>query len=120
MSEDNDSVLGNLPRSRPGVRSEKRASSKRAGGPGGAAGSPPAPKARPATKPRTGAAARPKAASRARKQPAAAAPPPPASPASGTHTPIESAIKAGEAVAVISLRVAGRLAGEVLRRLPRP
>jgi hypothetical protein len=107
MSEENDSVLGNLPRSRPGVRSDKRASSKRAGGAGATAGSPPAPKAKP----------KPKAAPRARKQPAEQSPPSAAPPPA---TPLASAIKAGETVAVTGLKVAGKLAGEVLRRLPRP
>jgi len=110
MSEDNDSVLGNLPRSRPGVRSDKRASGKRAGGAGGAAASPPAPKPTPAAKPRAKAAAKPKAA---KPSPPPAAPPP-------TASPIESVVKAGEAVALTGVRIAGRLAGEVLRRLPRP
>jgi hypothetical protein len=128
MSEDNDSVLGNLPRSRPGVRSEKRASAKRAGGAGAAAGSPPAPKAKPATGPRTKAAAKPKA--RAKPSPPPATPPPATSapqapsassaPQAPSASPIESAIKAGEVVALTGLKVAGRVAGEVLRRLPRP
>jgi hypothetical protein len=119
MSEENDSVLGNLPRSRPGVRSEKRATSKRAGGAGAAGGSPPAPKAKPSTTARTKAAAkpRPKPAAKARTQPAEQSPPP-ATPSPAT--PIATAIKAGETVAVTGLKVAGKLAGEVLRRLPRP
>jgi hypothetical protein len=115
MSEDNDSVLGNLPRSRPGVRSDKRASSKRAGGAGAAAGSPPAPKATTGSKPRTKAAAKPRTGKRAAKPP-----PPPSTPPPTTGSPIEAALKAGEAVAVTSIKVAGRVAGEVLRRLPRP
>jgi hypothetical protein len=125
MSEENDSVLGNLPRSRPGVRSEKRESSKRADGAGAAAGSPPAQAATPSTKPRTKAAARPKAAppraTRARKPAAERPPQPPPSRPSDTPTdPIGMALKAGETVAVTGLKVAGRMAGEVWRRLPRP
>jgi hypothetical protein len=121
MSEDNDSVLGNLPRSRPGVRSDKRASAKRSGGAGGAAGSPPAPKAKPATKPRTSAAAKPKAAPRPRPRPKPAdAPPPPPPVTRRPANPVETVIKAGETVAVTGLKVAGKVAGEVLRRLPRP
>ena len=108
MSEDNDSVLGNLPRSRPGVRSDKRASSKRTGGAGATAGSPPAPKANAKTKP--------KAAPKPRQR--VAKPPPPPPPAS--QSPIEAAVKAGEAVALTGIKVAGKLAGQVLRRLPRP
>src|SRR4051794_6357116 len=102
MSEENDGVVGNLPRSRPGVRSDKRASSKRAGGAGAAAGAPPAPDAKPSNKPRTKAAAKAKAAPRPRKRVTEPPPPPPA-----TRSPVESAIKAGEAVAVTSLKVAG-------------
>jgi hypothetical protein len=129
MSDQNDSVLGNLPRSRPGVRSDKRASGKRAGGAGGSAGSPPAPKAQPSTRPKTAAAARPKAAPKPRKPPAAAPKQPPRS-APGNETaprrapqrssdPLGLALKAGEAVALTGIRVAGRMAGGVLRRLPR-
>ena len=62
MSEENDSVLGNLPRSRPGVRSDKRANSKQA------------PRAKPSTKARTKAAAKPRTAPR---KPSAEQPPPP-------------------------------------------
>jgi hypothetical protein len=47
-----------------------------------------------------------------------AKPPPPPPPAS--QSPIEAAVKAGEAVALTGIKVAGKLAGEVLRRLPRP
>jgi hypothetical protein len=46
-------------------------------------------------------------------------PPPPATPPPAS-SPIDSAIKAGEAVALTGLKVAGRVAGEILRRLPRP
>jgi hypothetical protein len=112
MSEENDGILGNLPRSRPGVRSEKRAS--------GTAGSPPAPKAKPATKPKV------KAAAKAKPKPGrpAAAPPPPPPPPPPTPEqpadPIGIALKAGETVARTGIKVAGRVAGEVMRRLPRP
>jgi hypothetical protein len=121
MSEETDGVLGNLPRSRPGVRSDKRASSKRAGGAGAAAGSPPAPTAKPSNKPRTKAAAKRGAAGAPARNPAAkqsAAPPP--QPPESSADPIGAALKAGEAVALTGLKVAGRVAGEVLRRLPRP
>ena len=104
MSEENDGVLGNLPRSRPGVRSDKRANSKQA------------PRAKPSTKARTKAAAKPRTAPR--KPPAEQPPPPPATPSAAT--PIEAALKAGETVALTGIKVAGRVAGEVLRRLPRP
>jgi hypothetical protein len=117
MSEENDGILGNLPRSRPGVRSDKRAGGSRSGGAGGTAGSPPAPKATPATKPKVKAAARPKA-----KRPAAAPPPPPPPPPPPEQPadPVGMALKAGETVARTGIKVAGRVAGEVMRRLPRP
>jgi hypothetical protein len=120
MTDENDSVLGNLPRSRPGVRSDKRANAKRAGGAGAAAGSPPAPKPKPSTRARAKAAAAPraKATPKARTQPAEQTPPPATPPPASS--PIASAIKAGETVAVTGLKVAGKLAGEVVRRLPRP
>lgn len=106
MSEENDSVLGNLPRSRPGVRSDKRASGK--------------PRANAAAKPKTAKpAAKPKTARRTAAKPS----PPPATPPPAARrpaTPVGTAIKVGETVAVGGLKVAGRLAGEVLRRLPRP
>jgi hypothetical protein len=121
MTEENDGILGNLPRSRPGVRSDKRASGSRAGGAGGAAGSPPAPKAKPAT-PKVKAAA--KAKPRPKPKRPAAAPPPPPPPPEPTPgqpgDPIGIALKAGETVARTGIKVAGRVAGEVMRRLPRP
>jgi hypothetical protein len=119
MSDENDGILGNLPRSRPGVRSDKRASSAGAGGPGGSAGSPPAPKPKPATKPK--AAAKPKAPRKAAPPP----PPPPErepapEPVERSADPVGMALKAGETLAVTGIKVAGRVASEVLRRLPRP
>jgi hypothetical protein len=125
MSDENDGILGNLPRSRPGVRSEKRAGSKGTGGAGGSAGSPPAPKASAATTPRTQGAAKPKPAAKPRRRPTPppATPPPATSPPSAANRgadPIGAALKAGETVATVGIKVAGRLAGGVLRRLPRP
>jgi hypothetical protein len=105
MTEENDGILGNLPRSRPGVRSEKRASSRSATGPKAAAK--PAPKA--AAKPRP------------RPKPRVQEPsPPPPPPPERSADPIGIALKAGESVALTGLKVAGRVAGEVMRRLPRP
>jgi hypothetical protein len=118
MTEENDSVLGNLPRSRPGVRSDKRASGRRAGGAGGPAGSPPAPKAKPSTKPKVSAASKPGARA-AKPRPAARKAPPPPPARSGTD-PVGLAVKTAGSVAETGLKVASRVAGEVLRRLPRP
>jgi hypothetical protein len=122
MSDENDGILGNLPRSRPGVRSDKRASAAKAGGAGGASGSPPAPKPKPATKPKAKKAA---AKSKAPRKPATPPPPPPQperepAPAERSADPVGMAIKAGEAVALTGIKVAGKVAGEVWRRLPRP
>lgn len=109
MSEENDGILGNLPRSRPGVRSDKRASAS-------GSGSPPAPKPkRPAGPKAKPAAAKPKAEPKAAPPPPTPPPPPPQ-----PSDPIGIALKAGETVALTGLKVAGRVAGEVMRRLPRP
>jgi hypothetical protein len=116
MSDENDGILGNLPRSRPGVRSEKRSSGGAAGGPGGSAGSPPAPKARAKAGPGPKAAARPGPRKPAASRPAK--PPPQASERSAD--PIGMALKAGETMALTGLKVTGKVAGEVIRRLRRP
>jgi hypothetical protein len=125
MSEENDGILGNLPRSRPGVRSDKRAGARGAGGAGGTGGSPPAPPAKPSTTPKTKGAAQPRAAAKPKRKatPPPAAPSPAASPPPAPDRgadPIAAALKAGEAVALTGLKVAGKVAGGVLRRLPRP
>jgi hypothetical protein len=90
MTDDREGILGNLPRSRPGVRSDKRAAGKR-------------PRAAPA--PRQAAPKPPPA------------PPPPASPSGGA---IEVAVRAAGQVAETGIKVAARVAGGVLRRLPLP
>jgi len=109
MDPEEPGLLGNLPRSRPGTRSEKR---------GTAAGSKPAPKRSQAAKPGVkSTAATPKSKPAPRKKPVAAAPkapPPPPEPAAGG--PLGSAMK----VAGAGLRVAEGVTREVLRRLPRP
>lgn len=108
---DDPSVLGNLPRSRPGRRSAKRDGTKTA--------------AASASKPRTsaakagGARAKPKrtAAAKPRTQSRSAAtqPPPTQSPATPTD-PVTGAIRLAGQVAGVGFKVAG----EVLKRLPRP
>jgi hypothetical protein len=75
-------VLGNLPHTRPGRRSEKRAAGT--------------------TRPKR-----------------AAVPPEPAD-ESGTGGPLGHLVHGAEKVAGAGLRVAGGLAREILRRLPRP
>jgi hypothetical protein len=109
MTEENDGILGNLPRSRPGVRSEKRAGGKRTAAAGGAPGATPRakPKAKSTTpKPRAGTAKPP--------------PPPPPPPAPKSDDPITLAVRTAGQVAETGFKVASRMAGEVLRRLPRP
>jgi hypothetical protein len=100
MTEDSDGILGNLPRSRPGVRSEKRASAKRT------APAKPKPAAKQRTKPRPAAPAAP--------------PPPPPPPPPSRSDPVGLAVKTAGQVAETGLKVAARVAGGVLRRLPRP
>ena len=102
MSDD-EGVLGNLPRSRPGRRSDKRA--------GGAA------KAA-APRPRPAAAAKPKPAA-ATPKPPPAPPRPAAEPAPGGD-PIGTAFRTVTGLAAGGARAADGLARGVLRRLPRP
>ena len=119
MTPEEPGLLGNLPRSRPGTRSDKR---------GDATGSKPAPKRSQAAKP--GSAAAKKKPAAAKKKPAPKKPPAPKSqPAPKPRpepvasksvppspSPLESAVK----VAGAGLKVAEGVTREVLRRLPRP
>jgi hypothetical protein len=97
---DDGGVLGNLPRSRPGHRSEKRT--------GETAVKAAAPKraARPSQPRKSGGAGRSE--------------PPPPPPASQAGDPVGDAIRTVTGVAATGARVAGGVAREVLRRLPRP
>jgi hypothetical protein len=96
---DDGGVLGNLPRSRPGQRSDKRTEKTAA-----------------------------RAAARAERSGAKAAEPPAAAksgaggppPASHRGDPVGDAIRTVTGVAATGARVAGGVAREVLRRLPRP
>jgi hypothetical protein len=119
---DQPGVLGNLPRSRPGQRSQKRSGAQRAAQ---ATRSKPAARSGPAVK-RKAATARKKAAARTRKpaaaartrEPAAAAAPRPPrrapEPASKPPDPITFAFRTAGKVAEVGLKTAGGL----LRRLP--
>ncbi len=103
MDPEEPGLLGNLPRSRPGTRSEKRS---------GKTGSKPAPKRSQAAKPGVKSTAAAKARKPAPRKPAAKPPDPePSAP-----NPVEAAVK----VAGAGLRVAEGVTREVLRRLPRP
>jgi hypothetical protein len=99
---DDDGVLGNLPRSRPGRRSEKRERD------GAAAGRAPGGSKRTASPRASGRSAR-----------AAGAKDEAAAPARGAD-PLGGAVRAAAGVAGVGVRVASGLAREVLRRLPRP
>jgi hypothetical protein len=98
---DEPGVLGNLPRSRPGHRSDKRAAGSRgaAGGPSKTAG---ARRARPAPKPETP------------RRPAPDAPRSPEPPAHRSIDPLTGAVRLAGKVAEAGFKTAG----DLLRRLP--
>jgi len=83
MAEDDGGVLGRLPRSRPGTRSDKRVA-------GTAKPAPPPP--------------------RPRRAPSAPSRP----------DPLGDAVRVATKAAGAGVRVAGTVAGELLRKLPRP
>jgi hypothetical protein len=117
--EEEPGLLGNLPRSRPGTRSDKRAGSTGAKPKAKRSqAAKPAAKSTRAAKPRKPAPTKPKPAAREPAPTAAKAPPaePASPPASGGSNPLESAVK----VAGAGLRVAEGVTREVLKRLPRP
>ena len=94
---DDRGVLGNLPNSRPGRRSEKRAT--KVGGP---------------------AKPRPRATPRPRPRPAAEKPPVREEATGSTGNPVGDLVRTASALAGGGVRAARGVAGEVLRRLPRP
>jgi hypothetical protein len=123
---DDGSVLGNLPRSRPGQRSEKRTgrtaakAAERSERTGADAAAPPK---------RAKTAAGKRSAAGAANGPAGARPSADAShrepassrdPAPHSGDPVGDAIRTVTGVAATGARVAGGVAREVLRRLPRP
>ncbi|HEX8855674.1 MAG TPA: hypothetical protein VF752_08730 [Thermoleophilaceae bacterium] len=117
MSADGDKgVMGNLPRSRPGVRSEKRASSRAAKGTTAKPKAAPKPRTTARTKPAASANAKPGVRSSAASR--AAAPPPPPPPEAGRRGP--DPVTAAVQVAETGIKVASKVAGGILRRLPRP
>lgn len=125
---DDDTILGNLPRSRPGTRSDKRSDS-----PGQGAEKPARPAStsrnpRSAAKSRSARAggARPSArsaAAGARRAAAAeakrTAPEPPPSPQSRSPDPVGDVVRAAETATRAGFRVASALANEAVRRLRR-
>lgn len=94
-NDNEDGILGNLPHSRPGVRSDKRDRSR------------PTPKKAPA-------------APKARKPAAPKAPPPPPPEPARSSDPIEQAVHLVGEVAETGIRAMAKVAGGVLRRLPKP
>ena len=102
MSDD-PGLLGNLPRSRPGTRSDKRA---RAPPPTGCRGR------------RSQARARAKA--KPRPTPKVSNPKPRPAPESQPGDPMSEALKAAARIAGAGARTANDVTREILRRLPRP
>ncbi|HEY1274500.1 MAG TPA: hypothetical protein VGF25_06305 [Thermoleophilaceae bacterium] len=126
--EDDGGVLGNLPRSRPGRRSEKRAGGDAAKAPakpkpaaGGDASKAPAGAKRPAASAEKAARAaersdRPSARQAPRSEPRRKE----AAPSAGGSDPVGDVIRTATKVAGTGVRVAAGVAQEVLRRIPRP
>ena len=110
MTDDDGGVLGNLPRSRPGQRSEKR-TGRTAAKAAARAEQTEAKAAAPAKQ-----AAPPKQTVPPRNKTA----PPPPEPALQPGDPVGDAFRTVTGVAATGARVAGGVAREVLRRLPRP
>jgi len=103
--DDEGGVLGNLPRSRPGTRSEKRDTERTAKATSRAAET---------AESRSANAARPSGQASGRPEP------PPPRPAEGGPDPVGDAVRLAAGIAGTGLRVANGLTREVLRRLPRP
>ena len=119
MSGEDPGLLGNLPRSRPGTRSQKRASGRATTS---KAGSAPKAKAKPATKRAAPKRTTPKAGAPKRSTAAKTPPPRPAAPppAEESHDAVGDALRGAAKAANAGLRVANGVTREVLRRLPRP
>ena len=107
MTDDDSGILGNLPRSRPGTRSDKRGGGQKLVTPAAAS-----------TNPSGAPKSRPKAAAKPAPKPRTPAPEPPR-PQAGPQgiDPVGDVIRAGEAIARSGLRVGSAIAGEALRRL---
>ena len=124
---DDPGVLGNLPRSRPGRRSEKRGGTwSEAAGAAAAAGSASEAPKRQARARKSGTATRSTAShSAASRKPRASAgtrpaQPRPAPPPSSSSDPLSDTIRAAGGLAEASVKTAVKVAGGVLKRLPRP
>jgi hypothetical protein len=117
---DDEGVLGNLPHSRPGKRSEKRDSGGRPSNTASRAaakaeaGGEPAAKAPRASKPQRAATGARAKGGPERLQPADPPHPQPSGDA------VTSVVRTAATVAATGVRVAGAVTQEILRRLPRP
>jgi sRNA-binding protein len=110
--DDEGGVLGNLPRSRPGTRSQKRDAARTAETAARTAET--AARAAETAERRSAKAARP--ADQSARRPQA----PPKRPADGGPDPVGGAVRLAAGIAGTGLRVANGVTREVLRRLPRP
>ena len=110
--DDEGGVLGNLPRSRPGTRSQKREAARQEQT--SARPSKSSARAAETAERRSAKAARPSGQASPRPD----APPP--RPADGGPDPVGDAVRLAAGVAGLGLRVANGVTREVLRRLPRP
>lgn len=129
--KDNEGVLGRLPRSRPGTRSEKRTGSAGPKENAPAKSRPAAGAARAAktseqrgtkaSRPAKGATAKPRPSKAPGPAQAPKTPPPHSAPPEREPAgdPITSAVRAGVKVAEGGVKLAGGLTRELLRRLPR-
>jgi hypothetical protein len=102
--DEESGVLGNLPRSRPGVRSEKRDTSPKRDSSARAARS---------AETRGAPAARPSGQTHKR-------PTPPPQPEPASSDPVGEAVRTAAKLAGGGLKLANGLTREVLRRLPKP
>ncbi len=108
MNDGDPSILGNLPRSRPGTRSQKRAVEERR-----EEAAKPAPAQEPPKR------STPRARARRAAEPAGSRPGP-RQPAPAERGVVTDAITTATGVAEAGLRVTAEVARAVLRRLPRP
>ena len=116
MSDDK-SVLGNLPRSRPGTRSDKRRKARPADAAEAAAKA--SEEGPPAAKPKARAAARPKPAAKPRPEPAREPVPDPGAPEPAASDPLGDVARTAAKAVGTGVKIGTGLAQEVLRRLPR-
>jgi hypothetical protein len=110
--DDEGGVLGNLPRSRPGTRSQKRDAAS--------AAQPSARTAQATARAAETSERRSAKASRPTRQASKRPEQPPPRPAEGGPDPVGDAVRLAAGIAGTGLRVANGLTREVIRRLPRP